>query len=198
MNAETIARALSGAKTVDGWKARCPAHRDDTPSLSISEGKNGTPVVYCHGGCKQLDVIAALDKLGLWPNGERPQQQADAPATAEKQPIIPVPADAPPMTFKHPKYGTPSRAWPYHLADGELAGYVARFDFLNNGTAAKDVLPVTFCDLGNGRGWRSKGIPTPRPLYRLPQLLARPGRAFSSPKARRLPTPRSDCSRITS
>jgi hypothetical protein len=71
MNAETIARALGGTKTAGGWKAKCPAHRDDTPSLSISDGKNGTPVVYCHGGCKQLDVIAALCKLGLWPNGER-------------------------------------------------------------------------------------------------------------------------------
>jgi hypothetical protein len=176
MNAETIARALGGTKTAGGWKAKCPAHRDDTPSLSISDGKNGTPVVYCHGGCKQLDVIAALCKLGLWPNGERAEQPVHAPAKAEKQPIIPVPADAPPMTFKHPKYGTPWRTWPYHLADGGLAGYAARFDFAKaDGTPSKDVLPITFCDLGGGHcGWRSKGIPEPRPLYRLPQLLVRP------------------------
>jgi putative DNA primase/helicase len=91
----------------------------------------------------------------------------------DKTPIIPVPADAPPMTFQHPRYGSPSKTWPYCSADGELVGYAARFDFTAaDGAPAKDVLPVTFCDLGNGkRGWRSKGIPDPRPLYRLPEIL---------------------------
>lgn len=80
------------------------------------------------------------------------------------------------MTFKHPKYGAPSRVWPYHLANGELVGYAARFDFIKDGVLRKDVLPITYCDIGNGKhGWRSKGIPAPRPLYRLPELLARPG-----------------------
>ena len=174
--AESIARALGGTKTAGGWKAKCPAHRDDTPSLALSDGDDGRLLVYCHGGCAQADVIAALGKLGLWPNGKRTVQQSPPPvAKTEKTPIVPVPADAPPMTFKHPRYGSPSRTWPYHLADGGLAGYAARFDFRKaDGTPSKDVLPVTFCDLGNGkRGWRSKGIPEPRPLYRLPELLAR-------------------------
>ena len=39
----------------------------------------------------------------------------------------------------------------------------------------KEILPVTFCDLGNGkRAWRSKGMPSPRPLFGLPDILARP------------------------
>jgi uncharacterized protein (DUF927 family) len=94
----------------------------------------------------------------------------------DKTPIIPVPADAPPMTFQHPRYGSPSKVWPYHAADGALVGYAARFDFTaEDGTRDKDVLPITFCDLGNGkRGWRSKGIPDPRPLYRLPDILQKP------------------------
>jgi putative DNA primase/helicase len=97
-------------------------------------------------------------------------------ATGTKVPIIPVPADAPPMTFKHPKHGAPSQVWPYHDAEGRLVGYVARFDFINaEGEPDKDVLPITFCDLGDGkRAWRSRGIPAPRPLYRLPDLIARP------------------------
>ena len=170
LDAEGIARALGSAQpSGNGWKARCPSHADEKPSLSISEGKNGRVLLYCHAGCSQSDVIAALVALGLWPNETRPKR------SREKTPIIPVPGDAPAMSFVHPEHGEPSQVWPYHLADGGLAGYIARFDFVKHGVTRKDCLPITFCDLGNGkRCWRSKGIPTPRPLYRLPELLARP------------------------
>lgn len=99
-----------------------------------------------------------------------------APGKASKTPILPVPGDAPPLRFKHPKHGEPSRTWSYHDAAGRLMGYAARFDFTtDDGTVGKDVLPLTFCDLGNGkRGWRSKALPSPRPLYRLPELLSDP------------------------
>ena len=138
--------------------------------MSLSIGKNGQLLHHCFGGCEQSIVREALIARGLWPDGMRPKQ------SAEKTPIIPVPADAPTMWFKHPKYGAPSRVWPYHTADGKLAGYVARFDFVKDGKPRKDCLPITFCQLGNGdRGWRAKGIPEPRPLYRLPELLARAG-----------------------
>jgi hypothetical protein len=33
--AKTIAKALGGGKSGGGWTARCPAHDDRTPSLSI-------------------------------------------------------------------------------------------------------------------------------------------------------------------
>lgn len=94
---------------------------------------------------------------------------------ADKVPIVPVPADAPPMAFRHPKHGEPVNAWPYHDAAGGVVGYVCRFNFIGaDGEPAKEVLPVTYCDLGGGRrGWRSRGIPGPRPLFGLPQILAR-------------------------
>lgn len=90
----------------------------------------------------------------------------------DKVPIVPVPDDAPPMAFKLPKLGVPSHSWPYHDASGKLVGYVCRWDFLDeDGQPAKEVRPVTFCDLGEGRrAWRSKGIPAPRPLYGLPLI----------------------------
>jgi hypothetical protein len=46
--------------------ARCPAHDDRKPSLSIGEGQDGTVLVHCHAGCDQRDVIAALNASGLW------------------------------------------------------------------------------------------------------------------------------------
>jgi len=100
------------------------------------------------------------------------------PKPGSKTPIVPVPADAPPIAFRHPKRGEPSSAWPYHDAAGCLTGYVCRWDFLDaEGKPDKEFLPVTYCELGGGkRGWRSKGIPAPRPLYDLPAILADPGK----------------------
>ena len=65
MTAETIARALGGRKAGRGWMARCPAHGDREPSLSIREA-DGKVLVRCHAGCDQRDVIAALKERGLW------------------------------------------------------------------------------------------------------------------------------------
>ena len=65
MNAEIIAKALGGRKVGQGWTARCPAHDDREPSLSIRDA-DGKVLVRCHAGCDQRDVIAALKARGLW------------------------------------------------------------------------------------------------------------------------------------
>jgi hypothetical protein len=97
------------------------------------------------------------------------------PSVVNKLPIIPVPHEAPPMSFEHPKLGLPVKTWPYHDSKGRLVGYVARFEYVDDaGHPAKDYRPITYCDLGKGRrGWRAKGIPDPRPLYRLPDMISR-------------------------
>jgi hypothetical protein len=71
MSAGAIAKALGGRRSGSGWMARCPAHRDNNPSLSLRDA-NGRTLVHCFSGCTQDEVIAALRKLGLWP--ERQQQ----------------------------------------------------------------------------------------------------------------------------
>ena len=40
--------------------ARCPAHDDRKPSLSITDAEDGKILVHCHAGCDQLGVIAVL------------------------------------------------------------------------------------------------------------------------------------------
>jgi putative DNA primase/helicase len=65
MTAETMAKALGGRKVGQGWTARCPAHDDREPSLSIRDA-DGKVLVRCHAGCDQRDVIAALKERGLW------------------------------------------------------------------------------------------------------------------------------------
>jgi putative DNA primase/helicase len=66
MTAEIIAKALGGRGVGGGWIARCPAHEDRKPSLSITEAKGGKVLVRCHAGCEQARVIAALRSRGLW------------------------------------------------------------------------------------------------------------------------------------
>jgi len=48
------------------WVARCPAHDDRNPSLSLSTGKDGKVLLRCHAGCGQTQVIDALRARGLW------------------------------------------------------------------------------------------------------------------------------------
>lgn len=67
--AQTIGVALGGHRSGNRWMARCPAHDDSTPSLSITETCDGKLLVHCHAGCEQRAVIAALQDLGLWQPG---------------------------------------------------------------------------------------------------------------------------------
>lgn len=72
MTAETIARELHGRRSGAGWMAKCPAHEDRSPSLSITE-RDGKTLLHCFTGCPQDAVISALRARGLWPERERPQ-----------------------------------------------------------------------------------------------------------------------------
>lgn len=42
-----------------GWVARCPAHDDRSPSLSIREGERGI-LLKCWAGCTLAEICAAL------------------------------------------------------------------------------------------------------------------------------------------
>ena len=66
MNAEAVAKALGGRKAGSSWMARCPAHDDRDPSLSIQDAPDGKVLLHCHAGCAQAAVIAALRSRGLW------------------------------------------------------------------------------------------------------------------------------------
>jgi hypothetical protein len=43
------------------WVARCPAHDDRHPSLSIREVEDGRVLVYCFAGCGVEQILGALD-----------------------------------------------------------------------------------------------------------------------------------------
>jgi putative DNA primase/helicase len=84
-SAKDIAHALDGIKSGDGWKARCPAHNDANPSLSVSEGANGKVLFNCKAGCTQEAVIDELRRLNLWGNrGNGSQPRARKPNSADR------------------------------------------------------------------------------------------------------------------
>jgi hypothetical protein len=70
-NAEAIAVALGGwhgkrpAKGNRGWMCKCPAHDDNGPSLSITNGNDGRLLLHCFAGCTYAEVRDALIRRGL-------------------------------------------------------------------------------------------------------------------------------------
>jgi putative DNA primase/helicase len=67
INAEELAHALGGKRYGKQWSACCPAHGDRSPSLSLTDTRDGLALWHCHAGCSQADVRDALVARGLWP-----------------------------------------------------------------------------------------------------------------------------------
>jgi hypothetical protein len=60
MTLDDILPRLAGVRrTSRGYLARCPAHPDRHPSLSVSEGERGI-LVKCWAGCSLRHIVAAL------------------------------------------------------------------------------------------------------------------------------------------
>jgi len=85
--------------------------------------------------------------------------------------LTPVPATSPTAPSSHFALGLPTARWAYRDASGEVLFYVSRFDQPNGG---KEFLPLTLWRGAMGPRWRWKGVPTPRPVFGLEQLAARP------------------------
>lgn len=81
--AELLARALGGHKAGNSWTARCPAHEDGTPSLSITQA-GARVLVHCHAGCGQDRVLAVLRERKLWCAGSAPRRLPPPPPKAPR------------------------------------------------------------------------------------------------------------------
>lgn len=75
MTADVLLSKLDGVRRTgsETWIARCPAHADKRPSLSIRETTDGRVLLHCWTGCSAGDVVAAVGlQLGdLFPPRER-------------------------------------------------------------------------------------------------------------------------------
>lgn len=64
----------------DSWMARCPAHEDRSPSLSVRETCDGKVLIRCHAGCTVHEVVdaAGIELSDLFPPRE-PGRHAGKP-----------------------------------------------------------------------------------------------------------------------
>jgi hypothetical protein len=78
------------------WTARCPAHADRSPSLSIALGAEDRRLLYCHGGCPVEAVLAAagLTPGDLWATPRLRAVEAPGRAVPPRTPDDPVEARA--------------------------------------------------------------------------------------------------------
>jgi hypothetical protein len=60
VTAAELAARLHARRSGSGWIAKCPAHPDRTPSLSVREGDAGRALIFCHAGCSVEAICAAL------------------------------------------------------------------------------------------------------------------------------------------
>lgn len=71
MSADTLLAKLDGVRATGRgrWLAKCPAHADGSPSLSIRELDDGRVLLHCFALCSVADVLAAvgLDFDALYP-----------------------------------------------------------------------------------------------------------------------------------
>lgn len=57
---EFLGRVERVKRDGSGWIARCPAHEDRHPSLSVSVGDADRVLVKCHAGCSVEAIVAAV------------------------------------------------------------------------------------------------------------------------------------------
>lgn len=146
-----------------GWQARCPAHDDRRPSLSIAEGDDGRALVNCHAGCGPQAIAKALGlKLSdLMPADDGKARRKPARLAKDRQPDKSFATASDAVRALERRLGKRSASWTYHDAKVEAVGYVLRWDTPNG----KEVRPVS--RTADGR-WIIGGMPEPRPLYALP------------------------------
>ena len=73
--------------TSKGFQARCPAHEDRGPSLSLREGDDGRVLLHCFAGCSAGAVMAAigLQMADLFPPSITPRRPPPAPGVSRRE-----------------------------------------------------------------------------------------------------------------
>lgn len=170
------ARGCRPKRSGKGYRARCPAHDDKSPSLSVAAGSDGRALVYCHAKCSADAIAQALNLqvadlfadslagLRCKPSKCRRRPQYKATKTEVKA--------TPTKTYKtwHDAVagglgGNATASWEYRNRDNVLVGIAARRDRPDGG---KEIRPAT---VAPGGGWVAEAMPEPRPIYNLPAVM---------------------------
>jgi hypothetical protein len=65
LDPETLAKKIDSRarQSATGWKLRCPAHDDRSPSFTVSRGDGGRPIMHCFGGCTFPEIARAIENI---------------------------------------------------------------------------------------------------------------------------------------
>jgi len=85
-----LAKLQKVSKIGDGWIARCPAHEDGRPSLSINVSNTGKILLHCFAKCTAPEICAAI---GFRERDLFPDSQNGAPGTHTRPEALPIVAE---------------------------------------------------------------------------------------------------------
>lgn len=185
-----IGKYINLKKQGKDYFAPCPFHKDKTASFTVDAGKGFYHCFGCGAHGDAVDFVSEFEGLDFKAavasiNGSLPQmQQANTFRESYKQeqaatwmPIMPIPAglqEKPKNIIRRKindqweSISTETR-WEYTDLDGNIVGYVYRFNLPQGG---KEVVPQTYCtNIETGEcEWRWMAFPKPRPMYGLRKL----------------------------
>ncbi len=84
--AAEIVSGLGGKWRAPTAMVRCPAHDDRSPSMRVTHGRDGRPMVYCCAGCSGDAIRDALRSRGLWPKDDEGFHDPAAPTYLTTKP----------------------------------------------------------------------------------------------------------------
>jgi hypothetical protein len=183
----------------DGWVAVCPAHEDRSPSLSITEGRDGRVLLNCHAGCQPSAIVAALgltmahlfaEPVAAGLPAYRPPPASSGTNTAIARAPDPA-ADAEPDD--DPAGWPVVKVYDYTSADGALVYEVQRKEPAAQLVGAKRRKTFRARRPDGAGGWTySLAELTERPLYHLPDVLE----AIAAERTIILTEGEKDCDRV--
>ncbi len=173
-----------GKRKGEEWIARNPT-RDDQHAgsfninldtgrwLDFATGDSGGDLISLYAYLNRLNqgqaARALAEQIGMIGGAKTGQRQKTGNEWAA---LTPIPANAPPALAAHPQHGKPTAVWTYRDTSGQPLFHVYRFDPPNE---RKQFCPLCWCESANGaQAWRWQAAATPRPLYGLDRLAARP------------------------
>lgn len=87
MSADALLARLAGVRRTgtDRWLARCPAHDDRRPSLSLRAVADGRVLLHCWAGCETADVLDAIG--ATWADIYPPRDRSAPGRPVRREPV---------------------------------------------------------------------------------------------------------------
>ena len=170
------AHGCNPRKTGTGWSAKCPAHDDNNPSLSVAEGDQHPVVLNCQAGCTPEAVLEALGltwadvcepttNCAVSPIGDEPTTTTSTIVEAADRISLRASPEIPPAGGPFALSGLEYTAhWVYTDAGGADLFAVVRYNDEHGKKTYRQWRR-------NGTGWTPGLGDTERVIYNLPAVL---------------------------